>query len=61
MGAKIGRGMGEDRINCGESQERGSEGQENEWKSVAAGWVGGSLGTRRDQGWERLPRVNEAS
>ena len=34
-----GRGIGS-RIRCGERQERGPEGQEKEWKSVAIGGEG---------------------
>ena len=49
-----------DRVRCGKRQERGLEGQENEWKS-AARWSGNgreSLGNPRDLGYGRLPGVN---
>jgi hypothetical protein len=47
------------RIRYEEIQKRGPKGQENEWKSAAAGRRQESLGSPRDLGYERLPRVNK--
>ena len=44
------------RIRCGKRQERGPEGQKNEWKSVSGrGWVGGCEEYPRNLGWGRIP------
>jgi hypothetical protein len=44
VGEEMGRGMRRFRFRCGERQEKGPEGQENEWKSAEGrgGEVGGA-------------------
>lgn len=51
-----------ERIICGDREQRGLEGQENEWKRSTARDVGvglwGISSCRRNLGWGKFPKAN---